>query len=291
MNQERPKILVLGASGGIGSMVHVSLHDTPSYDVTGTYFQNQKYIDLVNCDITDLESLKRVIGESKPDTILNFAAIAQEKLCKENPDKARRVNIEGVQNSVRLASDYNLPYLYPSSVNIFAGYNNSEICDEEAIPRPKDDSVYAQNKIEAEKIVKQSTSPWAIFRTDLVLAPHHGIAKLIEDNQYAKITINGPRFPVYKKDFMEKVTSFIENPSKFSGITHLISPEFRLGFKLANIADTIITRFNLAKSTVMVPCSTEFIPRSNLHSPMPIYITPDANQQATQKFFFTSTRL
>lgn len=271
-------------------MVHVSLHDTPSYDVTGTYFQNQKHIDLINCDITNLENLKRVIGESKPDTILNFAAIAQEKSCQDNPEKARRVNIGGTENTVRLASDNNIPYLYPSSINVFAGYTKGEVCNEKSPPKAKTDSVYAQTKIEAEKIVQQSTAPWAIYRTDLVLARHYSIAKLIEDNQYAKITINAPRFPVYKKDFMEKITSFIENPSKFSGITHVISPEFRLGFKLANVADIIIRRFNLAQTTIMVPNATEFIPRTDKSSRMPIYITPNADKLATQRLFFTSSR-
>lgn len=290
MSQEQPKILILGASGGIGSMVHAGLHDTPKYDITGTYFQNNRNLELVQCDICNLENLKRIVGEYEPKIILNFAALAQEKLCKDNPDIARRVNINGTENTVRLASDNNIPYLYPSSINVFSGYYNGEKCDETFTPKAKADSVYSQSKIEAEKIVKQSLTPWAIFRTDLVLANHYGIAKLFEDNGYAKITLNGARFPVYKNDYLRNIQAFIDNPPKFSGITHIISPEFRLGFKLANIADIIITRFNLAESTKMIPDAVEFVPRTDKHSPMPIYITPDTNNNLP-KFFFTSSRL
>lgn len=291
MIQERPNVLILGgASGGIGRMVFNNLHATNQYNLTATFFKHeQPGFDF--CDIRDPESLKRVIGESKPKVILTFAGMAQEKLCQDNVEETIRTNVKGVENIVRQAEANGIPILYPSTINTLTGYTNGETCDEDIPPLAKPESIYGQSKIEAEKIVKSSSSlVWTIPRTDLVLGPDYGIVKLFKDNGFAKIMINGARFPIYIEHYSQYLQEFIKDPEKHTGIIHLFSPEFRNGFKLANLADTIIRRFNLAESTIMVPNATEFIPRANENSPMPIYILPDADIKATQRLLFTTKR-
>ncbi|MFA6007783.1 MAG: sugar nucleotide-binding protein [Candidatus Shapirobacteria bacterium] len=288
MSQERPKVLVLGASGGVGSLVYSSLEKTELYDVTGTYFQHPKS-DLVFCDIHDRENLKRVIGGCQPKYILNFAGLAQEKLCQNEKQRAYETNVSGVENIVRLSSDYSINLMYPSTINVFSGYTHNEICDEKTHPLTKADSIYGQNKIEAEKIVQSSSLVWAIPRTDLVLSPEFGITKLFEKNQFAQIRINAIRFPVFIESYSIYIQSFIENPFEAAGITHLISSEFKNGVSLVNLAEIIIKRFNLADSSEIISGTTELIPRTDKKSPMPIYVDNQANTLATEKRLFVST--
>ena len=289
MNQEKQKVLIFGgASGGIGRMTLNHLNITGQYNLIGT-FHNHEQNNFVFCDIRDPESIKRVIGENQPNVILNFAGLAQEKLCRDNPDETKRTNIEGIQNLVRQAEIHQIPLLYASTINTITGYNNGEICDEDIPPLAKPDSIYGQSKIEAEKIVQGSSLVWAIPRTDLVLGPDYGIVKLFKDNGYAKIMINATRFPIYIDDYSRYLQEFINNSHKHTGIIHLRSEEFRLGYRLANVAEKIITKFKLAESSIIIPNATdEIIVRRN-DGIMPIYITPTANNNLP-RFFFTSNR-
>jgi dTDP-4-dehydrorhamnose reductase len=289
MSQEKKNVLVLGASGGVGSMVYRELQSTERYNIIGTYYNNPKP-GLIRCNICVPEDLKRIFGEKKPDAVLVYAGLAQEKLCRDNPEKTYKVNVQGAENIVRQAEIDEVPLLYPSTINTLTGYNNGEICTEETKPLAKTDSIYGQSKIQVENIVQNSSLISSIPRTDLVLDRDYGIAKLFKDNGFAKIMINALRFPIYIKDYSKYLQLFIDNPIKHTGIIHLLSPEFQNGSKLTDVADVIIKRFNLAKSTIIVPNATEFIPRTNEYSPMPIYITPTANDNLPN-FVFTSTRL
>lgn len=291
MNSEKPNVLILGgASGGIGRMVLNNLEATGQYNLIGTYNKNkheQPRFDF--CNLCDPESIKKVFDKNKPSVILNFAGMAQEKLCRDNPDETKRTNVEGIQNLVRQAETDKIPLLYASTINTLTGYHNGELCNEDILPLAKPDSIYGQSKIAAENIVKTSSLIWTIPRTDLVLGSDYGIAKLFKDNGYAKIMINAVRFPIYIDDYSRYLQEFIRNPHKHTGIIHLYSEEFRLGYKLADVAEKIITKFKLAESSIVIPNATDEIIVRRTDNIMPIYITPTANDNLP-KFFFTSNR-
>lgn len=291
MNNESGKatVLILGASGGVGSMVYRELQSTEQYNLVGTYSKNPKP-GLIPCNISNPECLKRAIGENQPRAILTFAGLAQEKLCRDNPEETYEVNVTGVENIVRQAEVNNIPLLYPSTINTLTGYNKGETCDENIKPLAKADSVYGQSKIQAENIVLSSSVISTIPRTDLVLDRDYGIVKLFKDNGLAKIMINSLRSPIYIGDYSEYLQLFINNPTKHTGIIHLFSQEFQNGIKLADLADTIIKRFDLAKDTITIPNATDDMIVRRTDGIMPIYITPTANDNLPN-FVFTSTRL
>ncbi|HBP51006.1 MAG: dTDP-4-dehydrorhamnose reductase [Candidatus Shapirobacteria bacterium GW2011_GWF1_38_23] len=287
MSQEKPNILILGASGGVGNAVFKNLNRDNKYNLTGTFF-NHDQPDLLHCDICNPESIRRVVGKSKPDYILNFAGMAQQGLCNNNPEKAHRTNVGGTENTFRLALDNNIPYFYPSSIAVFSAYTDGGKCDEDTPTNPKADSVYGQTKVGAENILSQSSGKHLTIRTDLVLHPDLGFVKLINDYQYAGIKINGGRFPIYLPDLLNSIESFIDQPENPNRLQHLINPDYRLGIKLANLADIVIRKFGLAKETITTPNITYFVPRTDVNAKMPIYIDPNADNNATQRFLFTT---
>jgi dTDP-4-dehydrorhamnose reductase len=290
MNQERKKILILGASGGVGSMVYRSLKDSNQYDLTGTYFQHPKD-NLIHCDVRNPEILTRVVNSSEPDAILNFSGLAQEKLCQENPELAFETNVIGNENIVKIASKNYIPFLFPGTINEFSGYKDGTVCTEETKPLAKDTSIYGKSKIAARNLILQkSTSPTIIPVTDLVLGAGFGFVALGENNNYFRIRIDATRFPIYIKDYLKYIQLFIEDPKKYNGIYHLVSEEFQEGILLSDLAKRVITKFNLASSYEVIEGGTEFIPRGNLKSQMPIYIDTDAKKLATENRIFTSLR-
>lgn len=288
MNSEKPDILIFGASGGIGKIVYDHFQKA-NYKVTGTYHQHS-HNNLVYCDIRNYNEINNLVNQTQPRTILNFAALGQERICIDNPQLAFEVNVIGTNNLIEIASQNNISLLYPGTINEFSGYQNGTICTEETKPKGKEDSIYSDTKIKAsEIIINKCTSPWGIFRTDIVLGKGFGIVELFKKNNFAQIRIDATRFPVYIHEYLKNIRSFVENPQKFSGITHLISQEFINGILLSDLAPIIIKKFNLASSCEKF-YSTEVHPRVNLDDPMPIFIDPNAKRLATENRVFASVR-
>lgn len=291
MNQERQNILVLGASGSVGGMVFQGLKAADQYNLTGTYFQHKKD-DFVQCDDRNLEAVENLIKLKKPDFILKLSGLAQEILCRENPELAYETNVMGTENVIKIASSRNIPLLLPGTINEFSGYQNGTICTEETKPLAKPDSIYGKTKIIArQKVLELCTSPTAIPVTDLVLGSGFGFVALGENNGYFRIRIDATRFPIYIDDYLKYIQLFIKDPQKYSGVHHLISQDFQKGILLSDLAKKVTTKFNLASEYEVIEAATEFKPRANSESPMPIYIDADAKKLATENRVFASIRI
>lgn len=289
MNKERPNILILGASGGIGSMVFNYLQSFNRYNLTGTYHIHEKP-GLIQCDIRDSKKLEEIINKKNPNVILDFAGIGNETTCKNDPELARETNVGGIQNIVDLVSKRNIPFLFPGTINEFSGYTDGTICNENTPLLAKPDSIYGETKITAGKIVTENcTSPYVILRTDLILGEKNGIVGLFEKNQFAQIRINAIRFPTYIEYYSKYLQAFIDNQLENKNIYHVISPEFNSGIPLVDLAGVIIKRFNLADSSEIIYNTTELVSR-NPGQPMPIYVNTNANELATERRIFTSIR-
>lgn len=290
MSQERKKILVLGASGGVGSIVFQGLQDTNQFNLTGTYFQNRKK-GLVYCDVRNSEDVEQVVKSSNPSAILNFSGLAQEKLCQDNPELAYGTNVIGTENIIQVASKHNTPLLYPGTINEFSGYQDGTICTEDTKPRAKDTSIYGKTKIIArQKVLERCITPAAIPVTDLVLGSGFGFVALGENNGYFRIRIDATRFPIYIKDYLKYIQLFITDPQKYSGVRHLLSNDFHRGILLSDLAKKVTTRFALADGYEVIEGATQFTPRINSKAPMPIYIDTEAKNLATENRVFTSIR-
>lgn len=132
------KMLITGASGYVGSSVYKFLKNK-NLDVTGLYKNNKLFDELIYADLTSKESIKEVVAKVKPDVIIHTAADAHTNTCEQNPDYARRLNVEGTRNMVDLCMENNIRLIY---VSTFGCFNKNK------------DSVYLKTKSEAEEIVK-----------------------------------------------------------------------------------------------------------------------------------------
>lgn len=291
MIENKPKILILGASGGVGSLVYRHLAATQEYNLVGTYFNHPKP-GLIPLDSRNPETVREVFYQTSPDAILDFAGLSNETVCKENPDLAKETNVDGLRNIVKRASSYHIPLFFPGTINEFSGITDGTTCTENTPQRAKTGSVYGETKIAAGEIIaNECTAPWTILRTDLVLGPQFGIVGLFEKNQYGQIRIDATRFPVFVDDYVKYIQAFIKKPSNFRGIFHLVSPEFKQGILLSELAPQIVTRFNLAKEYQIISHAVEILPRSSQDMAFPIYIDARAKELATENRIFASTRL
>ena len=138
-----PLALITGAAGLIGHyLLKTAPRWAPRWEVRGITRQD--------VDLTDAACLTGVVRSLKPLVIIHCAALSRTKDCEQDPESARRINVEVTAHLAQLSQD--IPFIFLSSGEVFDGRTGwySEM-DE-----PNPINVYGQTKLEAEQAVLQN---------------------------------------------------------------------------------------------------------------------------------------
>lgn len=151
------KILLTGANGFIGHNLVSMLQKNHEVRVIGRKFstdRTRKWKTDTVCyqgDLLDVNFIKQIYNEYKPEAILHFAANPNVKLNEENPSQIIHDNIISTQNLCHYA--INKPkFIFASSVVV---YGDLEDCDENSATKPT--SIYGTTKLACEGIVNSYT--------------------------------------------------------------------------------------------------------------------------------------
>lgn len=149
------KILLLGANGQVGWELQRSLSPLGQL----------RPCDRSAVDLTDLDSLSRLLRSERPDIIVNAAAYTAVDRAESEVERARRVNAEAVAVLASAASDSGAWLVHYSTDYVFDGTKNGPY-DEGDAPAPL--SIYGRTKLEGERAITASGCRHLIFRTSWV---------------------------------------------------------------------------------------------------------------------------
>lgn len=189
-------VLVTGGLGLVGSETVRRLAELGGRRVVATDLDtpaNRKAaaklpsgVEFRGADLTDSAQVQRLISEIAPDAIVHLAAVIAPAIYPI-PTVARRVNVDGTANLVRLVERLpNQPrFVHASSITVMGPRNPHRTIPplraEESM-RPYD--VYSGQKSEAEEIVRGSTLEWVVLRLGAVLSPDLGALPVTADAMY-----------------------------------------------------------------------------------------------------------
>ena len=101
-------------------------------------------------DLTDRANVERTWQSIKPNAVIHCAALSRTKDCAQDPEQARRINVEATAYLAQLSRD--IPFIFLSSGEVFDGrtgwYGETD--------EPNPINVYGQTKLEAERAVLQN---------------------------------------------------------------------------------------------------------------------------------------
>ena len=101
-------------------------------------------------DLTDRANVERTWQSIKPNAVIHCAALSRTKDCEQDPEQARRINVEVTAHLAQLSQ--NIPFIFLSSGEVFDGrtgwYGETD--------EPNPINVYGQTKLEAERAVLQN---------------------------------------------------------------------------------------------------------------------------------------
>ena len=152
------KILVTGCNGQLGRAIQKEYSDTVEFILTDVV-EGEGVISL---DITDIQAVKRLVEEKKPDVIINCAAHTNVDACEKQWDLAYRINAIGPRNLSIVASAAGIKLIHISTDYVFSG-NGTRPYTEFDEPGPV--SAYGKTKLEGERFVQQFADRYFILRT------------------------------------------------------------------------------------------------------------------------------
>ena len=140
----KPRIIVTGAAGLIGRYcVRSASRWASDWDVHG--------LSRADLDLTDCMAVEQAWGRLKPSAVIHCAALSRTKDCEQNPQLARRINVDATAHLARLSND--IPFIFLSSGEVFDGrtgwYHETD--------EPNPINFYGKTKHEAEQLVLQNS--------------------------------------------------------------------------------------------------------------------------------------
>ncbi len=163
------RILVTGSNGLLGQKLTEACIKDPEIVLIATSSGADRYpfpgkYQYASMDICDLANIKSVIEEFKPNIIINTAAMTNVDTCEKEREKCWDLNVEAVKNLICECERLDIHLVHLSTDFIFDG--KSGPYTEEDEPHPL--SYYGLTKLEAEKLIQNSTCSWSILRTIIV---------------------------------------------------------------------------------------------------------------------------
>ncbi len=146
------RVLILGAKGMLGSDLMARLE--VDHDVVGK--------DIGDFDLTDEESCRRVIDDTRPQVVINAAAYTDVDGAETERELCFAVNTRGVHNLCVTCREQQVRIVHISTDYVFDG-TKGKLYTEDDIPRPI--NVYGASKRAGEEIIEREGGEYTIVRT------------------------------------------------------------------------------------------------------------------------------
>ena len=227
------KILITGANGMLAKAVENEL-------------KNEKLIltDVSELDITNLENVRKVVKENKPEYIINCAAYTAVDKAEEQKELARKVNADGPKNLAIVAKEENCTLIHISTDYVFGGDKDvNEVYTEEEEKNPV--TVYGITKLEGEKNILNMCPKYYIFRTAWLYGDGNNFVrtmlKLGHEHDEINVVADQHGSPTYSVDLANIIHQAIQKKIPY-GIYHATNLGYttwydftKLIFKKANV--------------------------------------------------------
>ncbi len=185
---KRKRVLVTGASGSVGIEVLKELKKrSGEFDVRVFDIRTKKTMkklaefensfEIVYGDLTNAEMVWKAC--QGVDMLIHLGAIIPPQADKFS-DLARQVNVEGTKNLIRALKRLNPKafMIYASSISVYGDrLENPWIKVGDPLKASVED-FYAETKIEAEGLIKNSGLSWSIFRLTAIMGPQTKMSPL-----------------------------------------------------------------------------------------------------------------
>ena len=178
------KILIVGGAGYVGGWLTDETlragHEVRVFDRLLYEEAFLKDVDFVYGDILDIEALRPHLAWA--DAVVWLAAFVGDPACALNPDLTMKTNVGAVRS---LVDNFDGRIIFPSTCSVYGAQDGELVEDSPFNPL----SLYAESKIEAERILLESGRDTLIFRLGTLFGLSDTYARLRVDLVLNVLTI------------------------------------------------------------------------------------------------------
>ncbi|OUR61400.1 dTDP-4-dehydrorhamnose reductase [Colwellia sp. 39_35_sub15_T18] len=252
------KILVTGANGQVGSeLLQADLINKYNAQVIGC--------DRALLDITNIDNIKAMLNQEKPDVVINAAAYTAVDKAEEEIDLAFTINEKGSENLAIICNELAIPLLHISTDYVFDGAKNSAY-DENDAPNPT--GIYGKSKLAGEQAIIKNHPMHYILRVAWVFGEHGNnfvktMLRIGKDREQLNVVADQKGAPTYAKDIGEtllKLAVQINEETNDWGIYHYsgATPTSWHGFAQTIFEKAVKTNILANKPKVLPITSKEY---------------------------------
>lgn len=152
------KILITGANGQLGRAVQKEYANDADFILTDMIDDP----NLIKLDISDIDSVMKIMRTEKPDVIINCAAMTNVDGCETARDTAFKANAIGPRNLAIASREMSAKLVHVSTDYVFAGDGNRAYTE---FDEPAPVSAYGRSKLAGERFVQEFGDRYFILRT------------------------------------------------------------------------------------------------------------------------------
>lgn len=114
---------------------------------------------VLKADILNPDEIHSILDSTKPDWLINCAALANLEKCEEDPIQARILNTDLPGELANACAKRNISFVHLSTDSVFDGTKEGVYMEED---EPSPPGIYSQTKLDGERAVQQ-VNPQAII--------------------------------------------------------------------------------------------------------------------------------
>ena len=244
-------VLVTGGAGYIGSILTRELLSN-GYEVVcvdNLMFGGESLIGVLGhpqftfykCDITEYEELIKILNKHPYDAIVNLAAIVGDLACKNQPELAKKTNLDAPVFLLDKCVELNIPrFLFVSTCSNYGKMSDPDgYVDENSQLAPV--SLYAELKVKAEEYLlneapkREDFSP-TVLRLSTVYGLSNRMRFDLTVNDFTKELALGKELIVYGEKFWRAYCHV--NDIARAILTVLDAPPSKVAYNTFNVGDT-----------------------------------------------------
>ena len=185
------KVLITGASGLLG--INLAMEAMREHEVVGVDRGKLKSapFQVFNIDLIDKEAMDGVLDRTRPDCLINCAAMANLEACEQNPEQARVINVDVPARLANACAERSIRFVHLSTDAVFDG-ESMDTYAEDDVPTPL--SLYSQTKLDSEHAVFSENPDAIVARVNFFgwsLNGRHSLAEFFVNNLSEDKPVNG----------------------------------------------------------------------------------------------------
>lgn len=199
------KVLVTGVKGQLGYDV-VNELEKQNIEAVG--------VDIEEMDITDSDSVNKVIKEVNPDAVIHCAAWTAVDAAEDEDkkEKVKLVNVDGTQNIANVCKELDIKMMYISTDYVFNGEGTKPWQPDCKDYAPQ--NVYGQTKLDGELAVANTLNKYFIVRIAWVFGKNGNnfiktMLKVGKNHDQLKVVSDQIGTPTYTFDLAKLLVSMI----------------------------------------------------------------------------------